>query len=137
MEVKITRKLLKEYAKIKREIPLLRTELNEMKSSEAGIGSSIVMDYSTGYPRPQAVIGFDQQRYERREAILTSKEKAAAAVEEWIESIEDSQTRMVFKKRYMQEMKWVKIAKEMGYGHNVDYVRIRIRDEYLKKCNIK
>lgn len=133
----ITKKMLKDYAKIKREIPLLRAELEEMQHSEFGLGSSIIMDYSTGYPRPQAVIGFDHKRYERRKAILANKEKAAAAVEAWIDEIEDTQTRLVFKKRYIQEQKWIKIAKDMGFGNNIDYARVCIRDEYLKKCNIK
>lgn len=38
-EIKITRKLLDNYRKLKREIPVLSMELAEMKQGEAGLGS--------------------------------------------------------------------------------------------------
>lgn len=136
MGIKITKKLLNDYSRYKREIPLLERELLEMNTTEAGLGSSTIFDYTTGYPRPQAVVGFDHELYERRRTVLTNKRAKIAAVEEWIEKIENIQTRTVFKMRYTQGKTWVKIAKEIGYADNEDYVRIRIRDEYLKKCGI-
>lgn len=65
-EIKITRKLLDNYRKLKREIPVLSMELAEMKQGEAGLGNSTIFDYSTGFARPQSVVGFDQARYDRR-----------------------------------------------------------------------
>jgi len=136
LRIKITKKLLKEYSKYKREIPLLELELSEMLTSESGLGSSTINDYSTGYPIPQAVVGFDYALYDRRKTILTNKKTKVAAVEEWIENIEDVQARAVFRMRYIQNKTWTKIAKEIGYSGKEDYIRIKIRDEYLKKCGI-
>lgn len=65
-EIKITRKLLDNYRKLKREIPVLGLELDEMMNGEAGLGNSTIFDYSTGFARPQSVVGFDQERYDRR-----------------------------------------------------------------------
>ena len=39
MEIKITKKLLDNYRKYKREIPFLEDELQQMQTSDAGIGS--------------------------------------------------------------------------------------------------
>ena len=64
--VKITKKLLSDYRKIKQSIPLLEAELQEMKETDAGIGNSTVFDYRTGYGRPQSVVGFDEDLYNRR-----------------------------------------------------------------------
>lgn len=137
LNIKITRKLLDDYRKIKREIPLLETELKEMRETDSGIGNSTIFDYRTGQARPQSVIGFDWERYEKREAKLERKKEKSKAVEEWIDNIEDGQTRCVFKMFYIEGMSWLKIASKIGYTGNPDYPRLHIRDEYLKKCGIK
>lgn len=132
LSIRVTRKLLKEYVKIKREIPLLRVELHEMSTTDSGLGNSVILDGRKGYPRPQTVIGFDWERYNRKRESLERKENQCAAVEEWIELIEDIQIRTVFKMRYMNNYKWEKIAKKLRYS-SADYVRIVIHDRYLEK----
>ena len=44
MNIKITRKLLDDYRKIKREIPILEIELEEMKTTDSGIGNSTITE---------------------------------------------------------------------------------------------
>ena len=136
-EIKITRKLLDDYRKLKREIPILYLELREMKNGEAGLGNSTIFDYSTGFARPQSVVGFDQARYDRRKHTYDHKIAQVAAVERWIQIIEDGQTRYVFKAFYQQGMTWKRIAEKTGYSQSPDYPRLHIRDEYLKKSDIK
>ena len=132
-EIKITRKLLDNYRKLKRETPVLSMELSEMKSGEAGLGNSTIFDYGTGFARPQSVVGFDQARYDRRKHTYDHKMAQVAAVERWIQSIEDGQTRYVFKAFYQQGMTWEKIAEKTGYSQSPDYPRLMIRDKYLRK----
>ena len=60
MGIKITRKLLGSYRKMKREIPTLEEELEEMKQGDNGLCNSTILDYRTGEPRPQSVVGFNQ-----------------------------------------------------------------------------
>ena len=91
-KIKITRKLLRDYRKTKREIPLLQIELEEMKQGDNGLGNSTIFDYRTGQARPQSVVGFDWKRYERRKKILDSKKAKCRAVEKWIDAIKDGQT---------------------------------------------
>lgn len=138
MEIKITRKLLNDYKKTLWEIPILEYELQQMKTTDAGIGSSTIFDYRDGYGRPQSVVGFDRERYEKKEKVLERKKREAKAVKEWIESIEEVRTRRVFQLRYMEkDMNWVKIALKTGYAGKEYYPRIHIRDKYLKKMGIK
>lgn len=136
-EIKITRKLLDNYRKLKREIPVLSMELAEMKQGEAGLGNSTIFDYSTGFARLQSVVGFDQERYDRRKRTYEHKNEQVAAVDNWIQNIEDGQTRYVFKAFYQQGLTWEKIAEKTGYSQSPDYPRLYIRDTYLKKCEIK
>ena len=137
IEVKVTRKLLRNYQKYKRELPFLKAELEEMLTTDAGIGSSVILDYQTGYPRPQSVVGFDFDLYEHRKRVLERRKEQVKAVEQWINAIEDGQVRCVFRLRYINGMSWVKIAEKTGYGGREDYVRLHIRDRYLKKCKIR
>lgn len=137
MEIRITKKLLDNYKKYKREIPFLEEELQQMQTSDAGIGSSTIFDYRTGYPQPQSVTGFDWKLYEHRKGVLERRKAQVAAVEKWIGDIQDGQTRCVFRMRYIDGMSWVKIAEKTGYAGREDYVRLHIRDAYLKKCGVK
>lgn len=132
----ITKKILKDYAKTKREVSLLRDELDAMIHSDAGLGKSTIMDYSKGYPQPQTIVGFDGERYDRKKETLRKKEALVAAVDNWIAEIEDVQTQKVFEMRYVKGMNWVKIAQKLGLS-SADYVRIMIRDKYFLEKNIK
>lgn len=137
MEIRITKKLLNNYQKYKREIPFLKAELDEMQMTDAGIGSSTIFDYRSGYPQPQSVVGFDWDLYEHRKRVLERREAQVTAVEQWIKEIEDGQVRYIFRMWYIDGMSWVKIAEKTGYGGREDYVRKVIRDRYLEKAGIK
>lgn len=137
MEIKITRKLLDNYRKTKREIPMLEVELQVMKQGDNGFGNSTIFDYRTGEGRPQSVVGFDWKLYEYREKVLNKKKAEVEAVEKWINAIDDGQARCVFWMFYIDGMTWGKIAANTGYASSPDYPRLHIRDEYLKKSGIK
>ena len=137
MNIKITRKLLDDYRKIKREIPILEIELEEMKTTDSGIGNSTILDYRTGQARPQSVVGFDRELYRRRKKTLEKKKAQIKAVDQWLNQIEDGQTRCIFRMYYIDGMTWIRIAAKTGYSKSPDYPRLHIRDEYLKKRKIK
>lgn len=136
MEIRVTKKLLDQYRKLKQEIPILELELKMMRNTDSGWGNDTIFDYQTGYPRPQSVVGFDQKRYDRREKVLERKKEKVKAMDLWIDEIEDGQTRCVFKMFYRQGMTWKAIAKQIGMPHNEDYPRVCIRDAYFKKMKI-
>ena len=137
MEVRITRELLDNYRKIKREIPILEYELRELWLTDKGMGNSVILNGKNGSKKPETVVGFDQEKYNRRKRTLNQKKVQAAAVEKWIDDIPDGQTRCVFKMFYRDGMTWPKIAHKIGMPQNEDYPRVCIRDAYLKKMKIK
>ncbi len=130
---KVTKKMLEEYRKTKADIPILQAELENMRQGEVGIGTSVIMDYKKGYPRPQSVSGFDWPLYERRQKALQKKQENCQAVERWIEEIDDGRTRCVFRMYYIEGLGWEKIAAKLGYHGKPDYPRLHVRDKYLKK----
>lgn len=82
-------------------------------------------------------VATSDERYDRRKRIYEHKNEQVAAVDNWIQNIEDGQTRYVFKAFYQQGLTWEKIAEKTGYSQSPDYPRLHIRDEYLKKSDIK
>ena len=128
---------LESYQKLKQEIAILRLDLNEMNTTEAGLGSSVIKDYTKGFARPQAVVGFDDERYKRKRRLLDKKEAEAEEIRNWVGAIEDTVTRKVFEYFYLDGLPWKEIAKRLGYRDNPDYPRLYIRDKYLKSCGIK
>ena len=141
-KIKITKKLLDEYRKTKIEIPLLELELHEMWTTEKGFGNSVILNGKNGSKKPETVVGFDQERYDRRKLILQNKREKARAVERWIESIEDVETRMVFKMYYTEGLTFETISIKLGhirngnYNRSGDYIRMYIRDKFLKENEI-
>ena len=101
------------------------------------MGNSVILNGKNGSKKPETVVGFDQEKYNRRKMALNRKKKQVAAVEKWIDSIPDGQTRCVFKMFYRDGMTWLRIAKKIGVPQNEDYPRVCIRDAYLKKLQIK
>lgn len=133
MAVTVTRKMIQNYVKTRKDVKLLERELYEMRTTDKGMGNSVILDYSKRYPPiPQTVVGFDREKYESRRQSMEHKAKKCAAVEKWIEEIEDTQTRQVFELRYLKEQQWQKIAEKMGY-RNEEYARIVMHDRYLDK----
>ena len=135
--MQMTRERLEGYQKVMKEIKILRLELDEMIATDSGLGHSVIFDYRDGFPRPQAVVGFDGERYDRKRRLLDRKEEEAEEIRRWIEDMEDAVARQVFKLYYIDGCGWAEVAKRMGYRGNPDYPRLMIRDKYLKEKGIK
>ena len=133
----MTKAMLDQYRKLKREIRFLEYELSEMTQTDKGIGNSVILNGKNGSKKPESVVGFDGKKYDRRRAALERKKEEAQAVEKWIDGIEDVQTRCVFKMYYIDGLSWEQVAMKAGYAGNPDYVRIMIRDKYLNEGKIK
>lgn len=132
--MKITRAMLKDYRKTKREIPYLEAEL---ALAAGDMASDTVKDYSSGFPHTRVITGVDRQQYDKCRANLEKKREQIRAMDAWIDSIEDDQTRMVFDLYYRKGRTWKSIAASIGYGCNEDYPRIMVRDKHLKRLKIR
>lgn len=137
MPVEMTREKLDRYRKLLKEIPVLENELAELWLTEKGMGNSVILNGKNGSKKPESVVGFDYDRYDRRKEALQRKKEEARAIREWIEAIENGQTRCVFRMFYVDGMTWERIASKTGHRGSPDYPRLYIRDAYLKKMKIK
>lgn len=135
--MEMTREKLDRYRKLLKEIPVLENELAELWLTEKGMGNSVILNGKNGSKKPESVVGFDYDRYDRWKEALQRKKEEARAIREWIEAIEDGQTRCVFRMFYVDGMTWERIASKTGHRGSPDYPRLYIRDAYLKKMKIK
>ena len=135
--MEMTRAKLDGYRKLVQEIPILECELRELWLTDKGMGNSVIINGKNGSKKPESVVGFDHERYNRRKESLQRKKEEARAIREWIEAIEDGQTRCVFRMFYVDGMTWERIASKTGHRGSPDYPRLYIRDAYLKNMKIK
>lgn len=111
------RQQLERYRSQKEEIRELRYKLEHLGEGDSLVGNSTIFDYTTGFPRPQAVIGYDYEKYRRLRAQYSTRlEKLkydCEETEQWIEDIPDSQMRRIFRMYYMDGETYRQIAKKM------------------------
>lgn len=114
------REQLERYLSQKEEIRELRYKLEHLGEGDSLVGNSTIFDYSTGYPKPQAVVGYDYEK-ERRLRVQYSTRLAklrydCEETEQWIEAIPDSQMRRIFRMRFLDGM----ILEQIGKKIHVD-----------------
>ncbi len=115
--MEMTRERLEEYRSCREEIQELQYKLDHLGEGDSMIGNDVIMDYRDGFPRPQSVVGYDYDKYERLrkayESRIAKLQAECAEVELWIEAIPDSLTRRIFRMYYIDGMNQSRIAKRV------------------------
>lgn len=110
----MTKQQLESYRSMKEEIAELKYKLNHLGQDDSLIGNDVIMDYRSGYPVPQSVVGYDFEKEWRLKTRYREKiaqlEKMCLDVEEFIENIPDSMTRRIFRLYYVDGKKQKDIA---------------------------
>lgn len=129
----ITKELLQGYRSKKDEIQELDYILKNRWRDEGLIGNDVIFDYSKGYPMPQSVVGFDQKKYERlqgRDQRRKEKlEQECTEIEAFVENIDDSLTRRIFRLYFIDGRKQKDVAKAVHLERSVVSRKI---DGYIK-----
>lgn len=111
------REQLERYQSQKEEIRELRYKLEHLGEGDSLVGNSTIFDYTTGFPRPQAVVGYDYNREDYlREKYRSRMKKLQADCEEteqWVEAIPDSQTRRIFRMRFLEGLTLERVGKRV------------------------
>lgn len=115
--MEMTKERLEGYRSCKEEINELRYRIECVKNDDNMIGNDTIFDYRTGYPRPQAVVGYDYEKETRLTARYLSRidklKTECTEVEEWIEAISDSLTRRIFRMYYIYGVRQSVIAQRV------------------------
>lgn len=112
MDKEMTKERLAAYRSNRQEILELTYTLENRWKSDTMIGNDVIMDYTKGYPMPQSIVGFDQEKYERlQDRDLHRKERLEtenAEIDEFIGEIENSITRRIFMMYFIDGSKPIK-----------------------------
>ena len=121
----MTKKRLVAYRSETREIEELKSKLKAL-SLENYTGNDVILDYRSGFPIPQAVVGTDvdayQARKERLRAEISRLEQRCLETDQWIQDIPDSVTRRIFR-LYFEE----------GQGQQAIAKRLHVDRSYVSK----
>lgn len=111
----MTREQLKAYISKKEEITELEEKLKNLSEDDSFVCSSVINNYNSGFPIPQAVVGMDWKRYDRYRKQYTLRieelKKECELVEAYIEAIDDSMIRRVFRMYFLEGMSQKQIGK--------------------------
>lgn len=117
------REELEAYRSKKDEIKELKYKLEHLGEGDSAIGNSVINDYRKGYSQPQAVVGVDWKkidnavkRYEHRINRLNAE---CEEIEEFVESIEDSMTRRIFRMYYIDGISQERVARNIHVSQSV------------------
>ena len=130
---RMTKERLKAYRSAKAEIAELEKAQLHIGNGDEMIDNTTVNDYRSGYPIPQAVVGVDWEKYvriKRRYADRIYKlKKECSEIEEYVEGIEDSITRRIFRMYYIEGDTQSHISKTIHMDQSMISRKI---DIYLK-----
>lgn len=113
----MTRERLEAYRSNRDEIKELKYKLDHLGEGDSLIGNDVIFNYQTGFPMPQAVVGYDYElewkrrtRYQNQIAKLEAEQDN---IEEWVFGIKDSQIRRLFRLRYLEGSTVEKVARKV------------------------
>ena len=113
----MTRKRLEQYQSNKAEIKELRYKLQHLGEGDSLIGNDVVFDYQTGYPRAQAIVGYDYELEAKRKKRYTDQiaklELDQDQIEAWVFAIRDSRTRRIFQMYFLEGLTQEKVGRKM------------------------
>lgn len=113
----MTREKLESYRAIRDEIAELRYRVAHLGENDSLVGNDVIMDYRSGYPIPRSVVGYD---FEKERSLKTrymdrieNLKKEGVEIEEYVEDIQDSLTRRIFRMYFLEGMPQSEVAKRV------------------------
>lgn len=144
----IDKNTLEQYSSIKREIADLERMIadsnRKIKKYEKQVVSDTVTgtrtDGTTGPIKITGIAkqwidrehGLNEKRWEKIKCFKTKLKKLVAEVEEYIETIPDSEIRRIARWRYLEELEWKQVAVRMGKGYSETSCRKKM-ERFLQK----
>lgn len=125
----MTAERLKQFRHLKKEIEDLEQRISRSQVTDVVSGSDRRFPYTQHHV---AITGIDQRALRRLRRKQQQCRMEYDEIAMWIDSIEDSQLRMIFRARYLDGYSWIRVAHEIGGDNKKDSVR-KAHDRYLAK----
>ena len=135
----MNKKHLQQYLALIKEIEDLNKKIDRCKDE---IVTDSVRGSNSNFPYQEItaqIIGISENKHKRKLYKILNKRLEQSRslkleIEDYIASIEDSQIRYIFEKRYIDGLDWLSISQDLGSRHE-SYAR-NLHDRYLKRWAI-
>ena len=129
----MTLELLEQYADMRREARMWERELDELRKKNVVVkdtvrGSMSSFPYTAhpvtiqGVPKPSKRFAAREKRLEERRERLAEQ---LAEIDDFIDSLEDSQLRQIIQYRYVKGYSWVKTARLVNNKESAVKMRVK------------
>lgn len=132
----MTLKELSIYYKLHKRLEQNREILSSLYAA-AGLGAQEItgMPHGPGTTDPVSNLAIEIEDLKERISRIESRCAGEKRIlESYIDTIEDAQTRVIFRLRFVHCMTWFQVAKAVGGGNTANSVRA-ICYRYLKSCS--
>lgn len=117
-----------------KEIESLQKELEQLKWQPKEPVVDYAKDYRHGYPRIITLVGQGDEDYARVKQKLTDSlvkvQRERLRLEEWLDSVEDSEMRNILRLQYVNGLTQEEIADELGYS--LSTIKRRLKEFWTK-----
>lgn len=114
----MTKERLKKLKALVKEAEHLEERIKGLPFETGAYVGDSAKDYRTGFPRNITIQGYSTQKHDRLKRQLRDKLRAIqdeiAELEEWLENVEDSQTRDILRLVYVNGLSYEQTAAELG-----------------------
>lgn len=114
----MTKQRIEQYRKLLKEISALEERIYGLEASGGEYVTDVVNDYRTGYPKPLAIRGYGSGRLPRLRARMAEKTAECHAIEEYVDSIEDSLMWQLLTCRYIEGRTLRETSEQVGYSES-------------------
>ena len=132
----MTKEKLIQYCNLEEEIGKLEKRIDRIQKQSEMV-SDVVQN---GYKGHAVIYGYDcyrKYKLEKLEQLLKQRHDRLLdlqiEIEEWIDTIQDSDIRQIFEHRYIDNMSWIQIQLAMNYRHE-NAARMK-HDRFLQKIS--
>lgn len=105
-QTEVTKGMLESYRSKKEEIKELQYKLKHLGEGDSMVGNDTIFDYRSGYPQPQAIVGVDWEKISKTEERYLERvsklNRECETIEAFVEQIEDSIIRRIFRMYYLE-----------------------------------
>jgi len=129
----MTKQRIEKYCKLQREIAMIEERLRSVENNGTEYLTDVVKGSYKGLPYTQHSIvinGYGSRHIPRLRARMTEKMAECEAVENYIDSVEDSLTWQLLTRRYIEGRTLKETAEMVGYSQNHAW---RLISDYFKK----
>ena len=126
----MTKERLKKLKALIKEAEHLEEQIRDLPFRTGSYVADSAKDYRTGFPRTILIRGYSTEQYDRLKRRLNEKlcsiQSEISKLEQWLDGVEDPQTRDILRLQYVNGLTQEEIADELGYSRSAIAKKVKV-----------